>query len=99
MKKTTHPSAKRLRVSVFRSNKCIYAQVIDDDKRITIAAASDAASKEKNKIKRAHEVGLALAKAVLAKGVKKVWYKVGRYRYHGRIKALAEGGRKGGLDF
>lgn len=90
---------KRLRISVFRSNNFIYAQVIDDDKRVTVAAASDIESKEKNKVKRAEAVGLALAQRALAKGVKKVWYKVGSYRYHGRIKALASGARKGGLDF
>src|SRR5688500_15914730 len=77
------------RVSVFKSNKFVYAQVIDDEKRVTIASAKGA----KNK---ASEVGEALAKAAIAKKVKKIVFDRNGFSYHGRIKSLAEGARKGG---
>lgn len=80
---------KRLRLSVFRSHQYIYGQIIDDDRGITLAAA---------KGKNPTEVGQNLAKRALKAGVKKVFFDRRRYRYHGRVKALAEGARQGGLD-
>lgn len=81
------------RLSVFRSNKYLYAQVIDDVKRETLAAVSD------KKTAQAFELGELLAKKTLAKKIKKVVFDRGAYKYHGKIKALAEGARKGGLEF
>ena len=91
----------RPRLSIFRSNKGVYAQVIDDVKGITLAAAS---SKELPKGKRtktqeAEEVGALVAKKASEKGVTAVVFDRGAYLYHGRIKAAAEGARKGGLQF
>lgn len=92
----------RLRLSVFRSNKKIYGQIIDDQKQETLAAASDkdieARQKGKTKTEKAFLIGEVLAERALKKGVKKVFFARGKYRYHGRIKALVEGVRKGGLE-
>lgn len=95
----------RPRLSVFRSGKQIYAQVIDDIKGVTLAAAStlDADLKEKLKTgataEAAAEVGKLVAKRAKKAGVSKVVYDRGRYLYHGRVKALADGAREGGLEF
>ena len=90
----------RLRLSVFRSAKHIYAQVIDDAKGVTVAAAN---SKELglsgNKTEQATKVGQTLAERALAAGAKSVVFDRGSFKYHGRVKALAEGAREGGLDF
>lgn len=80
----------RPRLSVFRSNKLIYAQIIDDTKGVTLAAA---------KGKDPNSVGEEVAKKALSKKIKDVVFDKGEYRYHGRVKALAEGARKGGLNF
>jgi len=96
---------KRLRLSVFRSNKHIYGQIIDDKKGKTLVAASDVAMKQssnraiKNKTERAREVGKIIAERALKKDIKTVVFDRGSYKYHGRIKALAEGAREGGLKF
>ncbi len=88
------------RLVVFRSNKFIYAQLIDDSQSKTLASATDATIKEKkSKVENAKEVGKSLAKSALAKNVKKIVFDRGGYKYHGRIKALAEGAREGGLTF
>ncbi len=84
----------RPRLSVFRSNKYIYAQLIDDIKGETLAAASGGAG-----VAAASEVGGILAGKALKSGIKKVVFDRGGYKYHGRVKALAEGARKGGLKF
>lgn len=95
----------RPRLSVFRSGKQIYAQVIDDVKGITLAAAStlDKELKEKLKnganIEAAMEVGKLVAKRAKKAGVGNVVFDRGRYIYHGRVKAVAEGAREGGLGF
>jgi len=92
----------RLRLSVHRSSKHIYAQVIDDKQGITVAAAS---SKEANfsakggNIDGASEVGKLIAQRASEKGVTDVVFDRGGYIYHGRVKALAEGAREGGLNF
>lgn len=92
-------AGERLRLSVFRSSKHIYAQIIDDSKGVTLASASSAAVKTGTKTDTAAAVGKALAEAATAKGVTKVVFDRGSYRYHGRVKALADAAREGGLDF
>lgn len=90
----------RLRLHVFRSDKHIYAQVIDDRTGGTVASASTLALKPSgNKIEQAGAVGKAVAEAAKAQGVTKVVFDRGPYRYHGRIKALADSAREGGLEF
>lgn len=91
------------RLSVFRSNKHIYAQLIDDYLGKTIASVSNKNFKETksalSRLDQAYEVGLALAKSVSSKKIKKIVFDRGGYKYHGRVKSLAEGARKGGLSF
>lgn len=95
----------RLRLSVHRSNKNIYAQVIDDSRGVTLAAASslDQALKEQVKkgsnVEAAREVGKLIAERARAAGVQHVVFDRGAYLYHGRVKALAEAAREGGLLF
>lgn len=86
---------KRLRLSVFRSNKYIYGQVIDDKRGITLVEANS----KSLKTKETEEVGKLLAKKAIKKGIKTVWFDRGKYKYHGKVKALAEGAREGGLNF
>jgi large subunit ribosomal protein L18 len=91
------------RLSVFRSNKEIYAQVIDDVKGITITAVSsrdkDIAGVKGNKTEQAKRVGEAIAKKATAAGVTAVVFDRGGYLYHGRVKALADAAREAGLKF
>ena len=101
IKKRISGTAERPRISVFRSNKEIYVQLIDDVASHTLAQAS---SREKNiisaegtRIDKSKLVGLSLAKKALAAKVKEVIFDRGGYLYHGRVKALAEGAREGGL--
>lgn len=96
-------SEKRPRIKVFRSNKYIYAQAIDDVKRTTVASFSSLKiAKEKNytrkkKINEATEVGVRLAKLLQDKKITTVVFDRGVYAYNGRVKALAEGLRSGGI--
>jgi large subunit ribosomal protein L18 len=92
----------RPRLSVFRSGKHIYAQVIDDTNAVTLASASTAEKEGKGKgynVESASSVGKKIAARALAKGVKQVMFDRGGYIYHGRVKALAEAAREGGLEF
>jgi large subunit ribosomal protein L18 len=90
----------RLRLSVFRSAKHIYAQVIDDAAGHTVAQAnSKSLAPTGSKVDQAKSVGVALAEQAKAAGVTRVVFDRGPYRYHGRVKALAEGAREGGLEF
>jgi len=92
----------RPRLSVFRSNRYLYAQIIDDSKGKTLVAASSKekeASTLKTNMEKADKVGEALAKKALKAKIKKVTFDRSGYKYHGIIKALAEGARKGGLEF
>lgn len=98
-RKVRQSAGDRLRLSVYRSSKHIYAQIIDDRLGHTVVSASSAALKEGNKSDTAAAVGKALAAAATEKGVKQVIFDRGQYRYHGRVKALAEAAREGGLDF
>lgn len=95
-----HGTAQRPRLSVFRSLKHISAQLIDDDKGQTLAAASDRDIKKKSAtVDVAKEVGANLAAAALKKKIKAVVFDRGSYSYHGKVKAVAEGARAGGLKF
>jgi large subunit ribosomal protein L18 len=95
----------RARLSVFRSSKHIYAQLIDDVKGTTVASASSmekdmrSALKTGADVEAAKAVGKALAERAAAKGLTDVVFDRGRYRFHGRIKALADAAREGGLKF
>lgn len=93
-------TSTRPRVSVFRSNKGIYGQIIDDVKGVTLAAASSfEIGKEKNNVDVSKEVGKKLAEKAKAAGVETVIFDRSGYPYHGKIKAFAEGAREGGLKF
>jgi large subunit ribosomal protein L18 len=88
------------RLSVFRSNKAIYAQLIDDLKGHTLASASSRELGASNAtIDVSKNVGMNLAKKAVDKGIESVVFDRGGYLYHGRVKALAEGAREGGLKF
>lgn len=92
---------ERPRLCVFISQKHVYAQLIDDEEGKTLAAASDFEIKEKKlkKIEMAKEVGKLIAQKAKAKNIEKVVFDRGSKKYHGKIKALAEGAREGGLKF
>jgi large subunit ribosomal protein L18 len=96
-------TVERPRLTVFRSSKHIYAQLIDDLKGITLVAASSKAKKGSTSyggnVKAAAAVGDQLAKSAVGKGITKAAFDRGHYRFHGRVKALAEAARKGGLQF
>jgi large subunit ribosomal protein L18 len=96
-------TAQKPRLSVFRSNTDIYAQLIDDQNGQTLAAAS---SKEKaiagqkvNKVEKSKLVGEAIARKAAELGIKNITFDRGGYLYHGRVKSLADGAREGGLQF
>ena len=97
-------TSERPRLSVHRSSKQIYAQAIDDLRGVTLAAASSLEKELKDKLAKpktsaAKAVGEELARRLLAKGVDAVVFDRGWYRFHGRVKALAEGARAAGLKF
>ncbi len=100
-----HGTAERPRLNVFRSLEHIYVQVIDDDLGFTLVAAStqDPELREQldglNKSQQATRVGQLVARRALDRGLKKVVFDRGGYPYHGRVKALADGAREGGLEF
>jgi large subunit ribosomal protein L18 len=90
-----------LRLTVFRSNKFIYAQIIDDSKGTTLVEASSQNIKDakgKTKCEESLEVGKEIAKKALEKGIKTVVFDRNGFRYHGRIQAIADGAREGGLS-
>ncbi len=90
---------ERPRLSVFRSNQHIYVQLIDDDKGQTLASFDDRKIKKGKRVEKAKEVGRTIAKKALEKKIKKVIFDRGGYKYHGQVKAVAEGAREGGLKF
>ena len=95
-------TSARPRLSVFRSNKEIYAQIIDDVNGKTLVAASSrdkGVSAEGDKKAQAAQVGKALAEKALQAGIETISFDRGGYLYHGRVKSLAEGAREGGLKF
>lgn len=87
------------RLSVFRSNQHAYAQIIDDPNNRTLVFASDLKIKKGNKLEMAKVVGLNLARVAKKKKITKVVFDRGGFKYHGRVKALAQGAREGGLIF
>ncbi|MDR1761244.1 MAG: 50S ribosomal protein L18 [Bacteroidales bacterium] len=103
VRKIISGTADRPRLSVFRSNKQIYAQLIDDVQRVTLTAASSKEKEiEKNegtKTEKAAMVGKLIAEKALAVGITKVVFDRGGYLYHGRVKKLADAAREGGLKF
>jgi len=103
IRKKISGSSQKLRLSVFRSNKDIYCQLIDDANGTTIASASsrqkDIAAQKGNKVEASKKVGEAIAKKSQELGIKNVIFDRGGYLYHGRVKAVAEGAREGGLEF
>ena len=95
-------SKQRPRLAVFRSNKAIYAQIIDDQQAKTLTAADSTQVEEKKEMtkkEKAAIVGRMLAEKAVKLGIKKVVFDRRKYQYHGRVKALADGARKGGLEF
>jgi large subunit ribosomal protein L18 len=95
-------TAERPRLSIFRSNKEIYAQLINDDAGVTLAAASTRDkdfARNGNKVDQSKSIGTAIAAKAAEKGVTVVVFDRGGYLYHGRVKAVAEGAREGGLKF
>lgn len=94
---------ERPRLNVFRSNKHIYAQLIDDQNGVTVASAStldkELDVESLTKVEAAEKVGELVAKRALEKGYKSVVFDRGGYLYHGRVKALAEAAREAGLEF
>jgi large subunit ribosomal protein L18 len=100
VRKKIRGTAERPRLAVYRSNRHIYAQVIDDVAGRTLAAASSLATSNGGDPKaKAKEVGQALAKNAKAAGITRVSFDRGGFQYHGRIAAVAEGAREGGLEF
>ena len=105
IRKVVNGTAERPRMVVFRSNKQIYVQVIDDVKAVTLAAAASndkelaASCKGKSGIEAAAIVGKAIAERAIAKGITTIAFDRGGYLYHGRVKSLADAAREGGLIF
>lgn len=103
IRKTVEGTENRPRLAVFRSNKEIYAQIIDDVNGKTITAASsrdkDIDASKLNKVEAAKLVGKAIADKAIKAGVETIAFDRGGYLYHGRVKSLAEGAREGGLKF
>ena len=96
-----HGSAERPRISVFRSNRGIFAQLVDDDSGRTLASVNWTESdlRSLKPMEQASKAGALLAERAKAAGVETVVFDRGGYQYHGRVKALAEGAREGGLNF
>lgn len=103
IRKKVSGTPERPRLSVFRSNTDIYAQLIDDQNGVTVAAASskqkDISAQKAPKSEKSKMVGQAIAKKAIELGLKAVVFDRSGYVYHGRVKAVAEGAREGGLDF
>lgn len=94
-------TAQRPRISVFKSNTRIYAQVIDDENGHTLASASSSelGAKKNTNVELSKEVGKKLAEKAVAAGITEVVFDRNGYIYHGKVKALADGAREGGLKF
>lgn len=105
IRKKIHGTADRPRLCVYKSEKHIYAQIIDDEKGHTLVAASTLDKELRETLKKtwnkeaAREVGKLIGKRAIEKGIKKVVFDRGGYRYHGRVAELAEGAREAGLEF
>ncbi len=102
IKKKIMGTGERPRLCVFRSNRHIYAQIIDDTRQKVLCGLSSTADQtfaKKKKIEAALEIGRRIGTLALEKGIKQVAFDRAGYRYHGRIKAVAEGAREAGLKF
>ena len=103
IRKKISGSAQKPRLSIYRSNRDIYVQLIDDANGVTLASASskqaDIAAQKVNKVEKSKLVGSAIAKKLVELGIKDVVFDRSGYIYHGRIKAVAEGAREGGVQF
>ena len=103
IRKKVNGTASTPRLTVFRSNSDIYAQLIDDETRTTISGASsrqkDISAQSAPKIEKGKMVGEAIARKAVELGIEKVVFDRSGYIYHGRVKAVAEGAREGGLKF
>lgn len=101
VRKNVQGTADRYRLSVHRTNKYLSAQIIDDSKQVTLVGVSEKSLEEKKgtKTEKALALGKLVAKKAIAKKIKKVVFDRGAYRYHGRVKAFADGAREGGLQF
>jgi len=104
IRKILHGTSERPRVAIFRSNKQIYAQVIDDENGKTLLSASSrekeiAGAGKGNKIEQAAMVGKLLASKCKEAGIENIVFDRGGYKYHGRVKSLADAAREGGLKF
>ena len=99
IRKSVNGTAERPRMSVFRSNKQIYAQIINDLTGTTLVSASSLGMEAMPKKEQAAKVGELIAKKALEAGVKQVVFDRNGYLYHSRVKELADGARKGGLNF
>ena len=105
IRRSIHGTAERPRLNVFRSLQHIYAQVVDDDLGHTLASASTLDPELRdlidglNKSQQAAHVGKLVAQRAVAQGLRQVVFDRGGYPYHGRVRALADGAREGGLDF
>ena len=101
IRKNMEGTTVRPRLSVFRSNKAIYAQIIDDSKGHTIVSASSSELDKKSKlnIEASKSVGKKVAEKAVASGINEIVFDRNGYLYHGNVKALAEGAREGGLKF
>ncbi|MBR9860123.1 50S ribosomal protein L18 [bacterium] len=99
VRKRVFGTSETPRLSVFRSNKAIYAQIIDDTKGVTLLAASSQGMDKGTKVEMAAQVGKAIAEKAKANGIEQVVFDRNGYLYHGRVQSLAEGAREGGLKF
>jgi large subunit ribosomal protein L18 len=103
IRKVVSGTSERPRLSVFRSNKQIYAQLIDDNAGTTLASANSSESEisgnKAHKVELAKLVGISIANKALKAGITSIVFDRGGYLYHGRVKSLAEGAREGGLKF
>jgi large subunit ribosomal protein L18 len=102
VRKRVRGTAARPRLVVFRSSKHIYAQVVDDDLGVTLVGAADTSEgiqiEGSGKTAKSHALGRLIAAKAKEKGIAKVVFDRGGYQYHGRVKAVADGARKGGLE-
>jgi large subunit ribosomal protein L18 len=102
VRKRVRGTAARPRLVVFRSSKHMYAQVVDDDKGVTLVGAADTSEgiqvEGSGKTAKSHALGRLIAARAKEKGIAKVVFDRGGYQYHGRVKAVADGARKGGLE-
>ena len=99
IRKTVSGTAERPRLSVFRSNKQIYAQVINDINGTTLASASSLGMEKMSGVEQAKKVGALVAEKAKAAGIEAVVFDRNGYLYHGRVQALADAAREGGLKF